>query len=80
MSFQKGSDLRALRKLVPPGSRWKHFKNPEIVYSVVGIGFETKSMAAVIVYWNEVSGDIWIRHHSEWFEWVGDKKRFTLIE
>ena len=79
MSFQQGLGLSSLKKLVPPGSKWRHHKNPETTYVIHNVGFTTSSLQAVVIYGAKGSDDIWVRHHSEWFDQKGKQKRFTQV-
>lgn len=72
--------LKAMRKLIPHGSKWRHYRDSSTTYVVRHVGYMTGKMELMIVYGDEGTEDIWIRHHSEWFDEIDGRGRFSRID
>lgn len=53
--------LAKARELVPPGSRWAHFKKPNEPYEIVDIGFIEATEEATVIYKTPDHSLVWIR-------------------
>ncbi len=64
--------------LVPPGSRWFHYKQPDQLYTIRGIAMREESEEPGVLYHpdydNYPADFVWDRPLSEWFSPVEDQQ------
>lgn len=74
---------------IKKGQLWKHYKNNENLYEIIGVGKNSENLEQMVIYKALYKGDfpigqIWVRPEKMFLEKIiknGKKiKRFTLVK